>query len=228
MKKLAVLGFLFVVFTGFAVPAMADLVTWNTSSSDVYFAVNDTGYYVSPTGLTTTNAQSTISGSNFHIEAYSPAGDAGIVLYFNGGLTLGSLQSVLVNTVGQTPLNLNLWLDTGGDGQFFSFRGTQLTGLNGDSYGGAGPQTAAYDSTSSFYMLGGNGAGDTFTLAQLQGGAVSGIGANTPTALWIGANAPISADISSVQVSTVPIPAAVWLLGSGLVGLIGIRRRFKK
>jgi hypothetical protein len=28
--------------------------------------------------------------------------------------------------------------------------------------------------------------------------------------------------------SPVPIPAAVWLLGSGLVGIIGIRRRFKK
>ena len=26
----------------------------------------------------------------------------------------------------------------------------------------------------------------------------------------------------------VPIPAAVWLLGSGLLGLVGIRRRFKK
>jgi hypothetical protein len=26
----------------------------------------------------------------------------------------------------------------------------------------------------------------------------------------------------------VPIPGAVWLLGSGLIGLIGIRRRFKK
>ncbi len=28
--------------------------------------------------------------------------------------------------------------------------------------------------------------------------------------------------------STVPIPAAFWLLGSGLLGLIGIRRRYKK
>jgi hypothetical protein len=28
--------------------------------------------------------------------------------------------------------------------------------------------------------------------------------------------------------SAVPIPAAVWLLGSGLIGLIGLRRRFKK
>jgi hypothetical protein len=30
------------------------------------------------------------------------------------------------------------------------------------------------------------------------------------------------------QVNPVPIPAAAWLLGSGLLGLIGIRRRFKK
>jgi uncharacterized membrane protein len=26
----------------------------------------------------------------------------------------------------------------------------------------------------------------------------------------------------------VPIPGAVWLLGSGLIGLVGIRRRFKQ
>jgi hypothetical protein len=31
-----------------------------------------------------------------------------------------------------------------------------------------------------------------------------------------------------VVASTVPIPGAVWLLGSGLIGLIGIRRKFKK
>jgi hypothetical protein len=31
-----------------------------------------------------------------------------------------------------------------------------------------------------------------------------------------------------VTAAPVPIPAAVWLLGSGLIGLVGIRRRFKK
>jgi hypothetical protein len=33
---------------------------------------------------------------------------------------------------------------------------------------------------------------------------------------------PFSASVSSVQVSTVPIPGAIRLLGSGLVGLVGV------
>jgi hypothetical protein len=35
---------------------------------------------------------------------------------------------------------------------------------------------------------------------------------------------PVSGE---VQLSAVPIPSALWLLGSGLIGFIGIRRRFK-
>jgi hypothetical protein len=31
--------------------------------------------------------------------------------------------------------------------------------------------------------------------------------------------------VREIQVSTVPVPAAVWLLGSGLLGLIGLRRK---
>ena len=30
------------------------------------------------------------------------------------------------------------------------------------------------------------------------------------------------------NVSPVPIPGAAWLLGSGLIGLVGIRKKFKK
>ncbi|WP_155325819.1 VPLPA-CTERM sorting domain-containing protein [Desulfosarcina ovata] len=32
-------------------------------------------------------------------------------------------------------------------------------------------------------------------------------------------------EIDNVSVSAVPVPAAVWLLGSGLIGLISVKRR---
>jgi choice-of-anchor C domain-containing protein len=34
--------------------------------------------------------------------------------------------------------------------------------------------------------------------------------------------------LDDISVNAVPIPGAVWLLGSGLLGLVAIRRRFKK
>lgn len=46
----------------------------------------------------------------------------------------------------------------------------------------------------------------------------------------IGTFSPFSMTVTTTceGISAVPIPAAAWLLGSGLFGLIGIRRRMKK
>jgi hypothetical protein len=43
-------------------------------------------------------------------------------------------------------------------------------------------------------------------------------------------DADFANDVSfhSISVNTVPVPAAVWLLGSGLMGLIGVRRKMRK
>ena len=41
-------------------------------------------------------------------------------------------------------------------------------------------------------------------------------------------NATGKGHYSLVQFQVVPIPGAVWLLGSGLIGLLGLRRKFKK
>lgn len=42
-----------------------------------------------------------------------------------------------------------------------------------------------------------------------------------------GADAPPSSIISTASSSPVPVPSAVWLFGSGLIGLIGVKRRAK-
>lgn len=36
------------------------------------------------------------------------------------------------------------------------------------------------------------------------------------------------AGLFGLKISTIPIPGAFWIFGSGLIGIVGIRRRFKK
>jgi hypothetical protein len=208
----------------------ADVSTFNPySSPNVTGAINSgSGFYI---GNDLYGQFAYASGPYLYASgaAYS---DAGVVLYLNGGLTLGQLQSVSVDSTG-SPLAVNLWLDTGGDGKFFAlggFSGYELTGLNGDSYAGCGAPSLS--ASSSCYMLGGDGAGKSYTLADLQAGAVAGIDGNTPTALWIGVTNPggqtLTATVNSVTVAT-PEPAWIITFAISLLGLGGfavLRRRY--
>ncbi len=42
---------------------------------------------------------------------------------------------------------------------------------------------------------------------------------------WVGAE---TVGVDNITLNSVPIPGAIWLLGSGLLGLLGIRRKLNK
>ena len=95
------------------------------------------------------------------------------------------------------------------------------------AFKGSQPIGAVPIATSSFNVAGSTGFGTT--LGQLSLGTDDGIG-GTPmdNGPFSGFNANF--DITSVHVdavSQVPVPAAVWLFGSGLLGLVGVARRRK-
>jgi hypothetical protein len=64
-----------------------------------------------------------------------------------------------------------------------------------------------------------DGNGDTMGIPMAALGPFAGFNA--------GFNATMGAiaDISDIPASVVPVPAAVWLFGSGLLGMVGVARR---
>ena len=234
-----------------AFPAFADTTTFTidyNGNPSVYSAINGNGgFYVSSDsangqflngnasgGSAYTTGSSVFAGGLNYANAGGGYSDAGLVVFFNGGLTLGELENVSVTSSGD-PVAINLWLDSGNDGSFFTFAGSQFSSLNGDTYAGCG--APALTLSSSCFIFGGNGAGNSFTLADLQNGAVMGIDGSTRAAIWVGVTHPDGgasqfADITSISVTTtspVPEPASMMMFGTGLASIAGvIRRKLKK
>ena len=225
----------------FVMPALAVTDTFLPGNSSVNYAVCVDNFYVNSTGMdyygTSSWASSyTYTGTNplFGIQAGASSGsysDAGIVLYFDGSLTLGQLASVTLSLAASDPGNatpiVNLWLDTGGNDAFFAFTGDLLTGLDGDAYFGA-IAAGDIDGSTKFGYLGGPGSYGEYTLAQLQAGEREGIDANTKLALWIGiTNGDYYnynyANITQVDVGRIPEPATLVLLGLGGLVLRKVR-----
>lgn len=70
-------------------------------------------------------------------------------------------------------------------------------------------------------------SGDSWTnLTSMSGFSFDNVGIITKT--WYNPSPAVTADFDYLyyNYSPVPIPGAVWLLGSGLIGLVGIRRKF--
>ena len=140
-----------------------------------------------------------------------------------GGQTNSRLNSVFGNLIAntQTPAN-----------------GAINTGILGDKASGIGPVAGIYSpnaaaSPQDWYgagLVNASNLGQTANLYLLAtNGTATGINGGNGTQAQVYKFASITlnlaGDLSSAATSAVPLPAAVWLLGSGLVGLAGIGRR---
>jgi hypothetical protein len=173
------------------------------------------------------------------------AADGGIgpdgFIFFNGGV--GSFMVNVVSGVSEPILStgqmdLNSINVTGAPGTLkISLTDTGFTGnvpSYSANYGGTTTGSVDFnflqDPTNNEF-----GGGSFFDPAAVSGGAFSGsgsgaIGVGSPYSLTV--IAEIQHTVGSQQISSfdahlvpVPVPLAVWLFGSGLVGLVGIARR---
>lgn len=143
--------------------------------------------------------------------------------------------------------DLGVWLDLNGDGDWSDmgeeiyyerwFKGS--TQVADDTYFASGG--SRYDSETSYFITGniliGTGfSGETWLRARVAcSESINGVtGTYNPNdernLITMSANGYLwqgETEDYRLNVSTVPIPGAIWLLGSGLVGLIGVRRRKK-
>jgi len=207
--KLKWLTWMFVVF--FAIGggvAQAALVseTFNLTSNHI----TDGGFGIVPFGKVVltqdgTGVDFTVTLFNNNLFIRTGAGD-GMNFKFNGsGVVVGD-----INGTGLTAATGNF----NGDGTGMFHFGVYTTGqATGGGAGVPGPIAFTVLSATIADLTAKNDLGYVFAADIILG---AGQGASTGKTGMVDASSPV------------PIPPAVWLLGSGLVGLFGIRRRFWK
>ena len=114
--------------------------------------------------------------------------------------------------------------------------GTTINFFTADGIGGATADLASFVPINNFFTYGGwqldlntlvVEADSSAGFLHLSGtGIVSGKSYQNTNATW--SFSAESSTLYSMSVTTVPVPAAVWLFGSGLIGLFGVARRKEK
>ena len=192
-----------------------------TASTDCLVDGTDSNWSITGSGLSGTTMIIELAGqagtNTFGV--YDTSNSNNFVELFNGGASAGSQVVMSIKLDGSVHINLadtltdfagnnfGYYLDIGND-RFFSD-----TALNGD----AADHMLAYQGTGDNIQIATNAAGDwtpnEYVLAweDVTGGAAD-FDYNDMVMI-----------VESVQ--PVPVPAAVWLFGSGLIGLVGVARR---
>ncbi len=199
MKKLVLAAVIFLVTMNLAIFAGAELISYSSTG----------GYYQDNLGM----APGWTGGNNY--DKLSLTGFSGNVEIVPGKTASGVSLNNFVFDVGynawqpqkEAAYNRATWAMT--------VNGVVLPQIFGQNYyvDISSVDTLHFLAEKSYYALGG---GKTLIVDLLAQDIVQGNGSY---------NGSLKANL---QVVPVPIPAAVWLLGSGLIGLVGIRRKTRR
>ncbi len=162
-----------------------------------------------------------VNGTNG--SAYKSFDLSGLLITASGYLVLCDDTQAVANC--DFDVSSGGWIQNGGsDGDAVALlSGTTL--VDSIVYRGIGDHLGSFAEGNSFTVADSNSI--TMSIARLPNGIDTNVNADDFNSACI---TPGSANISgsgncSVSVNPVPIPAAIWLFGSGLVGLIGVSRR---
>jgi len=184
--------------------------TATVASQVGYYTINDGTQFSrssSPTSTTVGNgtvSQTVNQDGSVTLNISNSPGYADDGFYLRVG-KLGDFNGLQIATsAGSDPVSVNIWFDVDNNGEFFVWNGGVLTSLGNDVYS-LGPSSAqnvlTVNANSNFYLIPGGG---TYTLAQLQSGAVAGITSSTQIAIWVGIDTgggSLNATITSIQSS---------------------------
>ena len=203
----------------------------------------------------TPNAYDTPANSGYHILSSSDfnAYNSGTVSWFGGQAFIGYLNSVSYG--GSSQWQLPTVTDTGTPGCDIAFSGTDCawnvdtsTSALAQLYFGELSKITAYNasgtSQSGYGIFGDNNETSSGSVGPFSNVQSNSYWSGTEYApisksawhfgTWVGYQLPEQKDlhmfvwaITPGQVAAVPLPSAVWMMGTGLLGLLGLNRRNK-
>jgi hypothetical protein len=171
------------------VAAMVEYYTVNDGTTLTHLGIPYAALLSSPTITATGMASQSIgTGGSIKLQISGAPSTATTGFYLPIGI-LDDLKTIEITASGSSPIIIQIWLDTGGDGDFFAWSSNVYSSLNNDAYITALNPVSGTITKATFFSVNAapdSSMGHVYTLAQLQAGIASSMTPSTPIAVWVG------------------------------------------
>jgi len=235
---------------GQASAALTDITSTDGSGSSLMLVVWDTNgnSYVRDLGTT---ADQVVSGSYTASGTVSSGSSSTLFTTLFGSDTASNVSYTILGDTKSTSNHKNIISGVDGSGGYitdnnFGTIESKISALitlangnpngnnTGNEYNTTGDTTVSGSKTTNLFSYLAGGVGNVATLGTTlnltgfqQAGNISGSTHGTTLSLAGSTNFTLNANGDLLVPAAVPLPAAVWLMGSGLLGLLGVGRRRK-